>query len=205
VEYRRLLSQSGRGATRWLRAIPTSHRGKVRNIDFRICFQIWLHLPLPCLMAAFHNDPEPPCHCWQHGTTEPAIADRRGDHDMVCRNCNKLWRHNGILRGLEAAARLANLNTNRVVLGIDEHLLGVLPAANIHCFPAFDINSPGVLLAAPATPSVPTPVVLARPLERAQGDPAPAEPPTPQARRRATHRACVACLEQLVESDNTFR
>ena len=37
---------------------------------------------------------------------------------MVCRNCNKLWRHNGILRGLEAAARLANLNTSRVVLGM---------------------------------------------------------------------------------------
>ena len=118
VEYRRLLSQSGRGATGWLRAIPTSHRSRVRNIDFRICFQRWLHLPLPCLMAAFQNDPEPPCHCWQHGTTEPAIADRRGDHDMVCRNSNKLWRHNGILRGLEAAARLANLNTSRVVLGM---------------------------------------------------------------------------------------
>ena len=114
-------SQSGRGATGWLRAIPTSYRTKMRNLDYRIACQRWLHLPLPILMAGVRNEPEPPCHCWQRGTTEPAVADRRGDHDMVCRNCNKLWRHNGVVRGLEGAARLAGLHTSRVVLPFCRH------------------------------------------------------------------------------------
>ena len=121
VEHRRMRSQSGRGATGWLRAIPTSYRTKMRNLDYRIACQRWLHLPLPILMAGVRNEPEPPCHCWQRGTTEPAVADRRGDHDMVCRNCNKLWRHNGVVRGLEGAARLAGLHTSRVVLPFCRH------------------------------------------------------------------------------------
>jgi hypothetical protein len=76
--------------------------------------------------------------------------------------------------------------------------------------PAVDTHSPAVMLATPASPSAPTPMVLARPLELARADPRETgvlrgEGPSLQARRRATHRAYVSCLEQLVENKRVYR
>ena len=60
-----------------------------------------------------------------------------------------------------------------------------------------------VVLATPASPPVQPPVVLAQHLEPAPETPGDSEAaresePSVQARRRATHRAYVECLEQLV-------
>ena len=82
ADRRRLVSSAGRasagrGATGWLRAIPTQHYLQIPNLHFECAMQFFLHLPLAALVAA-----PACCHCCQ----DTALADRWGDHDLSARS-----------------------------------------------------------------------------------------------------------------------
>ena len=51
TEVRRLRSQTARGGTGFLQAIPASFRAHINSVGFRVIMQRRLHQPLPLLMA----------------------------------------------------------------------------------------------------------------------------------------------------------
>eukprot|EP01043_Picozoa_sp_COSAG02_P050094 COSAG02_NODE_5105_length_4624_cov_6.735691_8_plen_178_part_00 len=52
VERARLLSQSGRGATTWLRAMPTGYHQRCGNLRMWMAVQFWLGSIIPALAVA---------------------------------------------------------------------------------------------------------------------------------------------------------
>ena len=104
------MSQGARGAAAWIRSIPATHRTTIPSVALRVAMQWWLHLPLPHLAGA-----PPSCFCWRKGVptgSPPCHADRRGDHDLCCKNSPTLYRHNEVLRAFAAACRLVGLATS---------------------------------------------------------------------------------------------
>ena len=108
----RLLSEAGFGASSWLRAIPVKFDLQIGNLDYRICCQWWLHLPLPALL---HSPAR--CYCGKlkdaDGRHAPFLADPFGDHDLVCRKADTLTRHNYVGAALVRLARLVGLSARQ--------------------------------------------------------------------------------------------
>ena len=108
----RLLSEAGFGASSWLRAIPVKFDLQIGNLDYRICCQWWLHLPL---LALLHSPAQ--CDCGKlkdmDGRHAPFLADPFGDHDLVCRKADTLTRHNYVGAALVRLARLVGLSARQ--------------------------------------------------------------------------------------------
>ena len=105
---RRLVSSAGFRATSWLRAIPAGYHLQIPNSEFRTGLQFFLHVPVACLLACPLR-----CPCWRKGATEAAVVDVLGQHDMGCKNHDKLARHNNILDALIAACKLVGIPAER--------------------------------------------------------------------------------------------
>ena len=107
----RLTSCSGRGATGFLRGMPTSYMSQLENVVFRTALQIFLGTIVTCIA---HAPAE--CNCWRLNNPDPvpsSLAFLRGRHDTVCRSNPTLPRHNGALHGLEMSLRLIGLGTSK--------------------------------------------------------------------------------------------
>jgi hypothetical protein len=119
-EKARLLSEGARGATTWLRCIPTSYHNKISNVHMRIQLQFWLGTILPVLAIA-----PPECHCYRLRECGPdggpGLADLRGRHETCCMNTSaaKLRRHNYVVAAIRAATSLLKISSSiNGVLGI---------------------------------------------------------------------------------------
>ena len=108
-----MLSEAGFGASSWLRAIPAKWELQICNVDFRICMQWWLHLPLPVLRKSPAR-----CYCWRHNNPDgaAAVADVFGEHDMACKHHDTLHRHNLVCGALLRVARLCGLSARQATV-----------------------------------------------------------------------------------------
>ena len=107
-EKARLRSAAGRGATAWLRAIPTSYHVQLPNLEMRVALQFWLGTVIPLLCVV-----PPACDCHHMAGRGPlggpGLADLRGRHDT---SGPKLKRHNAILRALRAAMNMLDVRSS---------------------------------------------------------------------------------------------
>eukprot|EP01047_Picozoa_sp_COSAG01_P009801 COSAG01_NODE_406_length_17453_cov_83.218105_6_plen_3546_part_00 len=109
VERKRLISCGARGATGFLRMMPSGYWTKCPNADFRTHLQFFLGLVLPVVVSA-----PPTCHCYLLPSQDaPSSLDvLRGLHDQVCRSNPKFQRHERPLRALQSATRLVGLGSS---------------------------------------------------------------------------------------------
>ena len=102
----RLASCAGYGAHAWLKAIPSTRLLMLNNNEARTSVLFMLHLPHPLLV---HCPTQHTCYTMSDGH-QSRHADVFGDHEMVCRNSDKLTRHNNIVRALIIGSGLAGLS-----------------------------------------------------------------------------------------------
>ena len=112
AERARLLSSGARGASGWLRAIPSSYHTQVTNVEMRMSMQLWLGSVIPALIVT-----PPICGCARTRTTgpdgSPGLADIRGRHEFCCTltSSEKLRRHNHIIRAFQSAIELLQIQS----------------------------------------------------------------------------------------------
>ena len=82
----RLSSCAGYGAHAWLKAIPSTRLLMLNNNEARTSVLFMLHLPHPLLV---HCPTQHTCYTMSDGH-QSRHADVFGDHEMVCRNSDKL-------------------------------------------------------------------------------------------------------------------